>query len=424
MIRLITLFIFIVLLSSVYQDFPLVKYFGEIARSPVVFLAPIMLVYIFLHKKIYLSSYGKTFFLYIVYLIGVSLIFVLFFYLRNDSFFIFDENVILKTFKMTMYPIVSYILYLFIFNYLNRSKFSIFILTKQIYVIQLILLTIMIVECLQNSDGFTSFQFLHSSEELYWRIRLLTMESSWSGSVAIVFSLLPVYFINKGLLRYNKGLVYVSSFSFLILYTILSESKGYLLLFIISILPNLYKVLKRSQYKKYIIPIIIAGIIISGFVFVNLYDNVTKQFYSSITFGTRFSSYFASLRAFFLHPFGVGLGPYMFYYTESIKAVIDTGWMNMFNLNEISHYLNTTKALSTKTYFFDQLVFGGLGFLLFFYSFFYLRYKKMNKNNSENIPKIILLFIVLSGMIYITYHVKYEVWIFLALTDYLEKKQI
>jgi len=48
----------------------------------------------------------------------------------------------------------------------------------------------------------------------------------------------------------------------------------------------------------------------------------------------------------------------------------------------------------------------------------------MNKNNSENIPKIILLFIVLSGMIYITYHVKYEVWIFLALTDYLEKKQI
>lgn len=420
MIKLISILVFLVLLSSVYQDFPLINTYGELARSPIVFFTPFMLLYLGLFKRIFISHYVKVFMLYIFYLIVLSIIFTVFFILRVEAFSLFEENVLIKTIKMSLYPLVSIVLYLFIFNYLKSNDNFIFSLAKQIYFIQLLLLTILIIEWTQLSDGYTIFHYLHSSQRLYWRIRLLTLESSWSGSIAVVFSLLPVYFVNQNILKYKKNLVFLTSFSFLVLYSISSESKGYLLLFMISILPNLAKTINKSQYRKYILPAIIAGVFVLSAVFANLYDNIVEQFYTSITFGTRFSSYIASARVLVFHPFGVGLGPYIYYYTESIKAVIDTGWMNVFNLNEISGYLITTNALSTKTYFFDQLMFGGIGFLIFFHQFFYLRYKRLTKDPSAGTLKIILIFLILSGMLYITYHVKYEVWIFLAIIDYLE----
>ena len=224
----------------------------------------------------------------------------------------------------------------------------------------------------------------------------------------------------RNILKYKKSLVFITSFSFLVLYSISSESKGYLLLFLLSILPNLIIAINKSQYRKYIFLAIIPTTLVLSTIFVNLYDNIVQQFYTSITFGTRFSSYIASLRVSVLHPFGVGLGPYVYYYTESIRTVLDTGLMSAFNLNEIKGYLSTTTALSTKTYFFNQLMFGGIGFLIFYYHFFYKRYRKLTKNPSTGTLKVIFIFIILSGIIYITYHIKYEIWIFLAIIDYLE----
>ncbi|MDG1329709.1 MAG: hypothetical protein P8P27_05665 [Flavobacteriaceae bacterium] len=420
MIKLISILVFLVLLSSIYQDFPLINTYGELARSPVVFFTPFMLMYLGLFKRIFISQYVKVFMLYIAYLIVISVIFTVFFILRVEAFSLFEENVIVKTIKMSLYPLVSFVLYLFVLNYLKSNDNFIFTLAKQIYFIQLLLLTILIVEWTQNSDGYTVFHFLHSSQRLYWRIRLLTLESSWSGSIAVIFSLLPVYFVNQNILKYKKSLVFITSFSFLVLYSISSESKGYLLLFLLSTLPNLIIAINKSQYRKYIFLAIIPTTLVLSTIFVNLYDNIVQQFYTSITFGTRFSSYVASLRVSVLHPFGVGLGPYVYYYTESIRTVLDTGLMSAFNLNEIKGYLSTTTALSTKTYFFNQLMFGGIGFLIFYYHFFYKRYKKLTKNPSTGTLKVIFIFIILSGIIYITYHIKYEIWIFLAIIDYLE----
>jgi len=423
MIKLISIFLFIVLFSAIYQDFPLFNLFGEIARSPVVFLTPLMVVYLINLKKITVSNYSKLFILYFLYLLLISIIYTLFFYFRVGDIVLLNENIFLKSIKMLMYPAVGFVVYLFICNYLKSNRKHIYTLAKQVYFIQLLLLFVLIIESQQKSTGLTIFQALHSSQELYWRVRLLTLESSWTGSIAIIFSLLPIYFAVNGYLTYKKGIVYLTSFIFLLIYTYFSESKGYLLLFVISVLPNVIKALSNNKYKKYLLPVSIASIAIISVVFTTLYNNMIVQLYSSITFGTRFSSYLASFRSFIIHPFGVGTGPYMYYYTESLKSILGSGWMNVFNLKEVKQYVNTSQALSTKTYFLDQLIYGGIGFLTFFYYFFYKRFIKLSKNKSNQILKIILLFIILSGSTYITYHIKYEVWIFLAIIDYIENNK-
>lgn len=417
-------FLFVVIFCSIYQDFPLVNFFGEIARSPIVFLTPLMLFSFLFWRKIYFSFYSKNFLLYISYLIIISGVFIGFFYMRLGTFSIFNENVVVKTIKMLMYPLVAFILYLYVYSYLKRNPRHIFVLAKQVYLIQIVLFLFLLIESAQNADGITIFQDLHANPVKYWRIRLLTLEASWSGTVVVVFSLLPIYFAINNFLRTNKVLVYLTSTLFLIFYTFLSGSKGYLLLFVFSLAPNIYSYLNNSRYKKYIYIILIVGVVIFGFNVAHLYEKIFGKFYISISFGTRITSFLSGIRLFVLHPLGVGFGSYMYYYTESIKSIISLGWTQQFNLNEIVNYLSTAKSLSTKTYFFDQLLFGGIGFLFFFYNFYYLRYKKLLINKSDKILKVILIFVVLSGVFYITYHVKYEVWLFLAVIDFLETNKL
>ena len=85
MIKLISILVFLVLLSSIYQDFPLINTYGELARSPVVFFTPFMLMYLGLFKRIFISQYVKVFMLYIAYLIVISVIFTVFFILRVED---------------------------------------------------------------------------------------------------------------------------------------------------------------------------------------------------------------------------------------------------------------------------------------------------------------------------------------------------
>ena len=192
--KISSIILFIVLFSSVYQNFPLVERLGEIARSPIIFTVPLMLVVLFNNSKLFISKHTKQFGAYIMYLVLISILYTILFYIHLDSLHYLNENVLVKTIKMVLYPITSLIVYIYIYNYLKNSS-SIRTLAMQVYSIQLILLTILIVQVFYNNEGYTFLDFLHAGNEPYWRIRLLTLEASWSGLVAVIFFLLPLYFL-------------------------------------------------------------------------------------------------------------------------------------------------------------------------------------------------------------------------------------
>ena len=419
-----TLVFFFLLLLAIYQDFPLVNVFGEIARSPIIFLTPLMLLYLLMLQKITISSYAKYFIYYILYLILITLLYLVIVFCINGSFLVLGENILIKSVKLLVYPISALIFYQFTYTYLSKGKNTFNSLFNAIFCIQIILAIYLFFEVIYLKTNTVFLSFLHSDSLKYYRVRLFTYEESWIGTILTFFVFTPIFLVNY--LEKAKAIkqkVYIVSAFLFLFYTFFSESKGYLLLLIVAVLPiTISYMFKDKKWNKIVfvaIPILMIGV---AFVVFLLHKNISTQLHSSITFGTRLTSYLASLEVFISHPFGIGWGGFLYYYPEAIRDIINTSWMSTFNLEEIKGYLTATKALSTKTEFFDNLVYGGFVYLFFYYNFFVKRYLFFKKVNNSNVffLQVPLLFCLLAGLIYITFYIKYEVWFLLAFLDVLQ----
>lgn len=419
-------FLFVILLISVYQDFPLVNVFGEIARSPMVFLTPLLLLYLLKNSKIQISVYTKYLIFYILYLITITTIYLLWVLITKQQLSFLGENIIIKSVKMAIYPLTILIYYQFIYTFLSKDDTRFESLFKAMLALEFFLIIYLLFETHYSKTLEIFMPYLHSNEDKYWRIRLLTLEESWVGSILTIVTFTTIYlsiYLNKN--KRTKVLVLTFSIFFILYYTIRSESKGYMLIFLLSTLPLVIKYFYNNKKIRKFLFLGSSVLVIFGFyISLTLYNTILSQLYSSITFGTRFSSYLACLNNFVFNPFGVGWGPYLNYYLESLTSVVESSTMSSFELREVKGYLTTTKNLSSKTYFFDNLIFGGVFFLLFFYLFFVKRYFIFSRMKLSSLAfiKIPLIYIILSGMVYVTFSIKYEIWFFLAFIDVLVTK--
>jgi len=425
-IKVKTLVFFIVLLLALYQDFPLVNVFGEIARAPIIFLSIPMLVYLLLHQKLILSKYTRYFIYYITYLLLISIIFVPIVYYFNGSVISLRENIIVKMIKLFAYPVCILIFYQFVYVLFTSGKNSFNYFFNALFSLQVIIAAYLFFEVIFLKRETIFASFLHSDNLKYYRVRLFTYEESWIGTILTLFIFLPIFLVNylEKSKKIKRQVYSISTFIFLY-YTFFSESKGYLLLIIISVLPmTIQYMYQHEKLKKIFLIVSPIFAILVIFVLVILQKNIDEQFHSSITFGTRLTSYLSAIKVFITHPFGVGWSGFIYYYPEAIRDVINTSWVSTLNLQEIKSYLTTTKALSTKTEFFDSLMYGGIGFLIFFYHFFIKRYFFFSKFNNPNFffLKVPLLFTILAGIIYITFYIKYEVWFLMAFLDVLQSR--
>ncbi|UZO81874.1 hypothetical protein NBT05_05260 [Aquimarina sp. ERC-38] len=327
---------------------------------------------------------------------------------------------------MMTYPIVALIYYQFFYTFLEKKDFRFDTFFKSLFYLQVFLIVFIIFEAFYSKKLDTFMDYIHSNDLKYWRIRLLTYEESWVGSIITIISFLNMYLVTYLDKRKIVMLVtYLSSIFFIIFYSIRSESKGYLLVFLISALPLLIQYLyNNKKTRKFLIIGIVCIFSLGITLFFSLKEFVFQQLYSSITFGTRFSSYLSAISTFAYHPLGVGWGPYLCFYPNNLIDVINSDIMSPFNLEEVKLYLNDTKSLSSKTYFFDNLVFGGIPFLLFYFIFFIKRYIYFSKLKIQQLAfiRIPLLYVILSSLLYVTFSIKYEVWFFMAFLDVLQKK--
>lgn len=417
--------IFIVFMASIYQDFPLVNMLGELARTPVVFLSIPMGIYLLFSDKIYISKYNIYLILYLIYLGFISVFYLSFLILKEDTVMFLHENIIVKAVKMAVYPVVIIVYYQFIYTWLSTGKDKFSALLYALIAAEIILTGYLVVESLNLHSGYF-MTALHATKEGYWRIRLFTYEESWIGSVLTIIIFIPVFLVNY--LKKPQKLrlfVYCLSGFLLVYYTVVSQSKGYLMLIVISVMPVVIKKLYENEKTRRLLLVAIPVLLIAGLaVFVSLADIIARNWYTSGSFGTRFGSYAASLSIFIHNPAGVGLGSFIYYFSNAITDILRSDMFSGLVMSEIMGYRATTEALSTKTYFFDNLILGGIGFLFFFYHFFIKRLLFFSRINSLNIVFVSmpLMFVILGGIAYFTYDIKYDVWFILAFADVLQKR--
>ena len=201
---------------------------------------------------------------------------------------------------------------------------------------------------------------------------------------------------------------------------------NYLFLVLISVLPLFIAyIYKDKQLRKFLY--IVGGLFIIGGIAVSiiLFDVISSN-YTSGTFGTRFGSYLIGLNIFVHNPLGVGYGSYTYFYPQAASQVIELSFLQDLKFNELSGYINSAKNQSTKTFFFDHIIYGGFGFLVFCYFFFVKRFYFFSKYvfKSSFLIKVPFIFVILAGLVYITYDIKYEVWFLFAFLDVIENKLI
>lgn len=418
--------LFCLLFLMLYQDFPLINVFGEIARSPIPFLAPFFILYIFSQRNIIISKNAKYLLYYIFYLVLISIFFIGNIYFKEADFNVLGENIIIKSSKMLVYPSMGLIFYVFIYSILRNTKNIESLLFEALKYLQLFYCLFLMIEVYFLKKATIFLPFLHSSSGKYWRVRLLTVEESWTGTILIFLVFFPIWLafrLNKS--SKEKRLIYACSFIILILYSIVSESKGFLFLILISIIPLFIKAIFQNNYFKKIAVIIIPIVSCLGIgIALVLFNIIQEQFFTSITFGTRLISILSAIEVFIYHPFGVGWSGMVYYFPKAIQDIIDLGWIDSFNQLEIKSYITNTKALSTKSEFFDHLMYGGIIFLVFYYLFFLKSYFLLLKTTSNFWLKILVIYLILAGVVYITYHIKYEVWFVFAFVEYILNKKL
>ncbi|WP_169306583.1 hypothetical protein [Cohnella pontilimi] len=420
----LALYLCLLLLLTIYQDFPLVNMIGEIGRSPIILLFPVFIfcevAMLAKHKKVtYASKQQKYLFAFILYLSFVSMVYILVQFVQGTYSF-GTENLLVKSMKVLMYFVL--ILFYIRHMYLVFSKIkSLKVIYGCFFAVVTLLLAIMVLELLSIPDALT---YLHSGSSPYWRVRLLTSESSTTGTIIVVYSAIMVY-----LTRYLSGgfartLSFLYAAGFFLFYTSVTGSKGFLIVMLLTLLVTMIKFLDFRKKKNFILLIAIvlalywyiasfsAGLTYS---FSNDIENYTSSY-------TRMGTIIIALATVFHHPLGVGTGAYVTYFNEYMNDAIElmsrvtynAFGLSQINAGELLLYEGSDKNLGVKSGFFQWVMFGGIVSIAFF---FLLAKNLIVKVKSTSSLFLALVFILFS-LIFVALEIKYEVWLLFAFISF------
>ena len=251
--------------------------------------------------------------------------------------------------------------------------------------------------CFSASNPFGLPSFLETSL-LHWvpasggRPRGLASEPSELSITVIALGLLSVYVTHGRIAR-------IVFFAATIALLVASGSKGGILtLFICAIIFCLVK----WHSRWYHVPILLFILLPLGLFLVFLIPNLfpEESIASSGTIPTRASMILCSLITLLHHPFGVGFTGFLpavtSYLPDAMSSIQSISPVPLY-FGEVSEYLVSSDMVSTKTFFFDQLMRFGLPFALGFVVIIVNTLRRLAAAN-----QIVLFFAILACAISIT----------------------
>jgi hypothetical protein len=423
MSRFLPFYLCILLVLTVYQDFPLVNSIGEIGRSPIIVLFPLFIfceiAMLAKYKRVMLTSKLQKYLLaFILYLSFVSIVYVLVQFLQGNYSF-GSENLLGKAVKVLIY----FVLILFYIRHMQLvfSKIKSYQVLYGCFLATVtLLIIIMILELMSIPNALT---FLHAGSSPYWRVRLLTSESSTTGSIIVVYASILVY-LTRYLSRFARTLSIVYASSFFLFYLFVTGSKGFLIVSLLTLVVTMIKFLDFRKKKNFILLI---SVVLAMYMFiayfssglVNSFSNDIENYTSSYT---RMGTIIISLATVLHNPLGVGTGAYLLYFDQYVNDSINlmshfyynTFGISQINAGELLQYSGSDQNLGVKSGFFQWVMFGGI----FSVAFFYLLAKNLIvKVKSSSILFLALIFILLS-LLFVALEIKYEVWLLFAFISF------
>jgi hypothetical protein len=425
----LALYLSLLLVLTIYQDFPLVNLIGEIGRSPIILLFPLFLfceiAMLAKYKKVmHTSKLQKYLFYFILYLSFVSLLYILIQYLQGNYSF-GSESLLGKGIKVLTY----FVLILFYIRHMQLlfSKMDNKVLYGCFLAVVTFLMVIMIVELISIPNALT---VLHSGNRPYWRVRLLTSESSTTGSIVVVYASILVY-LSRYLNHAAKRMSIAYAAGFFLFYLFVTGSKGFLIVSLLTLVVTMIKFLDFRKKKNFILLLsaVLAMYLFVGYFSAGVIGSFSNDIENYTSSYTRMGTIIIALVTVLHNPLGVGTGAYLMYFDQYMNdsiRLMSQFYYNTFGISEINagellQYSSSDRNLGVKSGFFQWVMFGGI----FSVVFFYLLARDLIVNvKSSSILFVALIFILLS-LLFIALEIKYEVWLLFAFISlFLDRNQL
>lgn len=408
---------FILIFSSVFQDFFLINYIGEFGRSiTAIIVIPIFIIYVvILRGKIYINKYLKLLIKLCIYLLFINVITLsLYMIFKSSDLMILDENIAIQTLKGYMYFFNITIFMILIYNLQqkinNVQVFKPFVFTF------IFLFIILIIELISMPNAWP---MLHNIFP-YYRVRLTTAESSWTSSIIVIYFVMSYYYY-KNIIP-NKVMSSTSIFIFIV-FLITSTSKGLMMSLLLSMF---IMIIIDGNLKIKIISICLVCMILP-LIIPSIRDSVIIDLTEYTSIVTRVYSILIGIVYILLNPLGTGNALYIAIYPKMLGEYIhifDKINFN-FNLSEIYSFINsnTSQNISAKSAFIQYGLYWGIVGMIMIAIFLIKIYKDLFKNKYREFTliKFAYINIILLLITSITFDIKYEVWILFSIIIYLSE---
>lgn len=410
----------LLVLMIIYQDSPLGIYLGAFGYSFVPLISILIFIVIVINNqyKIKISRSIKKFCELYIYLLIISVVSLVIWFIQGGSSKLLGEDVIIKTIKVLLY-FFSYIAFLYDIKYLTK-KFTESDFLKPVFYTLLLLTGICIIEYFLMPYAFS---FLHfTGGKYYTRIRLLTKESSWTSMMIFIYGILSLYYSLK--VKSNRKLFIITCVCLAILIG-LSSSKTLMVIIFASLFVAIIINAKNMTRKRLIASF---GLIL---VFFAAYLLMANKLISAVERSLQWSSIYTRTYTLIIgfligliYPLGTGTALYLHIFPSYLSKYYylikkyDSGHA----LREINSYIGATsdKSVAVKSglmqYNMYWGIFGTIWILRILIKDYYLPFTKLKGkyNILIQVAMVISIFMLLFSSDF-----SFEFWLLIAFVDFL-----
>lgn len=316
-ISVYNIILFILVVSPIYQDSPLSKYLGAAGYSLLMPLSLIFLcIYIALEGKIYKNKYIHCLTNLGIWIFVVSIVAIFIWFILEKSISYIGENLVVKMIKVFL-QYMSYVAYVYLLVGCLK-KCGINVALKYAFYALIFMTIICYIELIQIPYAF---QNLHNAAIFpYWRVRLLTLESSMTS--LLIYNYIALAMIYAVLSKSKiKAIVVVLSGLYLFFNT---GSKTLMISVVITFVVFFIINLKKISIKKMIImgfSIILACGLLYG-ILPRFIESIAADVTQYTSVATRGYTILIGILLGLLFPFGVGGSVYMGVLQWALKKYI------------------------------------------------------------------------------------------------------
>jgi len=340
------------------QDIALQQYFGTIAKTPVVFAAPLLFIFLIItQKRLFSNSIIKYYFVYAttgmvlaVFMLCYTLLFV-----TGGDVHVYDEIMPVKLLKAGFYNITYFFA---VYNLFVLARYL--SLNTLLLLLQLLLWFLIVHGFLQLSIGLR-LPFINFSQPEGNRISLTTSEPSNAAPMFLTLAAVVIALrVQLGKNRYGTIMLGVASFIILVLI----NSKGVLLLVPVAILISI-----RKSLNLKVIGIALLFLIPVTFVIVyRVVPMLVKDIQDYNSFSTRITTFVAALKSLYKYPLGEGYGTFLVYYPPLLlptnNQITNLLGIPLVSL-ELTDMVQSGRNLPAKSGVTNEIVYNGIFAIIF-----------------------------------------------------------